>query len=116
MDKPFFKGYVTLPVTYDPNRDIDEQVFEKIRYKGDWITKIKRITGKPRKYYIEIVLKGFNGEKAITEFKIMQSDTFNELGGYIYEFVKMMLTEIETNGKPIKEIIDWERSYAKVQA
>lgn len=113
---PFFKGYVLLPVSYDPTQDLDRQMIERIKYKGDWAIKLKRITKKPRKYYIQIVLKGFNGEKGISEFKIMQSDTFNELGGYIYEFVKMMLAEIETDGKPIKEIIDWEHSYAKVMA
>lgn len=116
--KPFFKGYITLPVTYDPERDMDEQMKEKIRYFGDWANrqKIKRITGKPRKYKIEIALRGFDGEKVITQFTILEAQGFLELGGYIYEFVKMMLPQIETNGKLIKDVIDWSRSYAKVQA
>lgn len=114
--KPFFKGYVSLPVTYDPNRDMDEQMAGRVRYTGDWVTKLKRITGKPRKYQITIRLNGYQGEKGETLITLKQADTFKELAGYIYEFTKQMLEDIETDGKQIKDIVNWERSYALIRA
>ena len=108
--KPAFKGCIVLPLTY---QELNECIVHRaVRYYGDWINKLKRITGKTRKYHLQILLKSTSGEKDITKIRLIERESFSELSAYIYHFAKEELDKARENGIEV-DLMD---SYCTVKA
>ena len=113
MAKPFFDGYVKMPVTYQQmGRHI---IHSKIEYCGDWHNQLRRIVGtakkpKLRKFKIDIVLVSFDNQRDITCLDIKEPQSFFELDTLIYQYAKQVADD-----NPHTKI-DLMNSWAEIRA